>query len=306
MKKLVIGIILTVAVLLTFIYLFIPGKIKINESIPLKAALPGVSRLLADDKNWDRWWPGKQTFDFNDNHFLLKGAIFNQFDITIINKKDSIKSRITLILVNNDSMTVDWNTDIFTSTNPLNRLTQYNRSRQLKKDLHTILTNLKIFVEKTENIYGIVVQKKFVQDSVLISTRSSFDHKPGVKEIDAMIQKLRAYIAENKAVEKNLPMLNVLMIDSSHYEAMTAIPVDRELPATREFAPKFLLKGGNILETQIQGGPHTIEKAFNELENYRSDHKYTSPAIPFQLLITDRAKEADSTKWITKLYYPIF
>ena len=100
-------------------------------------------------------------------------------------------------------------------------------------------------------------------------------------------------------------MLNVMKTDNS-YVAMTAIPVDRELPATNEFASKFMLKGGNILEAEIKGGPFTIERSFNELENYRADHKYTSPAIPFQSLVTDRAREKDTAKWITKLYYPVF
>ena len=105
-----------------------------------------------------------------------------------------------------------------------------------------------------------------------------------------MIQKLRKYIAENNAVERNFPMLNIISPDSSPYQVMIAIAVDRELPLTKEFAPKFLLKGGNILETEVTGGPYAIKSAFKELENYRSDLKYDSPAIPYQLLVTDRMK----------------
>jgi hypothetical protein len=136
--------------------------------------------------------------------------------------------------------------------------------------------------------------------------RRSFEHYPKVQEIDAMIQDLRKYIIQNNAIEKNSPMLNVLKFDSSHFEAMSAIPVDKALPRTTEFSPKFLLKGGNILEAQVQGGPYTIETSLQEIENYRSDYKYNSPAIPYQLLVTDRLKETDTTKWITKLYYPVF
>jgi hypothetical protein len=127
-----------------------------------------------------------------------------------------------------------------------------------------------------------------------------------VQEIDAMIQDLKKYIVQNNAIEKNSPMLNVLKLDSSHYEAMSAIPVDKALPRTNEFAPKFLLKGGNVLEAQVQGGPTTIENGLQEIEKFRSDYKYTSPAIPYQLLVTDRLKETDTTKWTTKLCYPVF
>ena len=47
-------------------------------------------------------------------------------------------------------------------------------------------------------------------------------------------------------------------------------------------------------------------KAFDNFENYRSDYTILSPAIPYQLMITDRIKESDTTKWVTKFYYPIF
>jgi hypothetical protein len=140
----------------------------------------------------------------------------------------------------------------------------------------------------------------------LISTRRVLDHQPTVKDIDDMIQSLKKYITENNAVEQNFPMLNVLRVDSSRYEVMTAIPVDRKLPLTNDFAPKFLLKGGNILEAKITGGLYTIEAAFKEFDNYRSDYKYSAPAIPYQLLVTDRSKEPDTAKWITKIYYPIY
>jgi len=92
-----------------------------------------------------------------------------------------------------------------------------------------------------------------VTDSVLISIRRSFEHYPNVREIDAMIQDLRKYIIQNNGIEKNSPMLNVVKFGSSHFEAMSAIPVDKALPRTNEFAPKFLLKGGNILEAEIRG-----------------------------------------------------
>ena len=203
-------------------------------------------------------------------------------------------------------MTISWNAEQVTSNNPFTRFAGYRQARATEKNMMDILQSMKAFFEKTKNIYGIEINQTRVSDSVLISVRRSFRHYPNAREIDTMIGDLRNYIVQNNAVEKNAPMLNVFIYDSSRFEAMTAIPVDKALPKTNQFAPKFLLKGGNILEAEIRGGPYTIQNSLKELENYRSDHKFTSPAIPFQLLITDRVKESDTTKWITKLYYPIF
>ena len=305
MKKLIIGVILTISVLALSLYLFIPDRLKINEIVTMNATMDGVARTLSAGSNWNKWWPGDTVFHFNKKTFQITAYELNGFDIRIISNRDSLQSRMNLIFLDNDSMLVDWQAQLKSSSAPFKRFSQYMKVKEIGKDINAILTSLKNFAEDPQNIYGIKVVKAIVTDSVLISTRRSFDHKPDVQEIDDMIQSLKNYIKQNGAVEKNLPMLNVMKTDNS-YVAMTAIPVDRELPATNEFASKFMLKGGNILEAEIKGGPFTIERSFNELENYRADHKYTSPAIPFQSLVTDRAREKDTAKWVTKLYYPVF
>lgn len=272
----------------------------------MKAPIDGVTRVLSAGTNSARWWPGDTAFRFNEKKFIITAYDLNAFDIRIISNHDSLQSRMGLSFLANDSLSVNWQAELMNSQSPFKRFSQYMKAKEIGKDMNTILASLKSFAENSENIYGIKVVKAILADSVLISTRRSFGHKPDVQEIDSMIRRLKNYILQNGATEKNLPMLNVRKIDNSNYEVMTAIPVDRELPLTNDFAPKVMLKGGNILEAEIKGGPFTIERAFSELENYRSDYKYTSPAIPFQLLVTDRVREKDTTKWITRLYYPIF
>lgn len=306
MKKILIGLILSMTFLLAAVYIFIPRKIKIEAAVSLNAAVPGVLRSLANDSTWKRWWPGESPFAYNEQSYFIRGNIFNAFDIDIYSDKDTINSRVELVLVKADTMTILWNAEQVNSNNPFKRFAQHRHAKETEKNMKAILQSMKAFLQKKENIYGFDIEETLVKDSVLISTRRTFDHYPNAKEVDGMIQSLKKYIVQNKAVEKNLPMLNVMKIDSFHYEAMTAIPVDKELPQTNEFAPKFLLKGGYILEAQIKGGSFTIENGLKELENFRSDYKLTSPAIPYQLLVTDRVKEADTTKWITRLYYPVF
>lgn len=307
MKKLIIGIVLAATFLILSLYVFIPGKVKINESVIVNVPLPAMSRLLSGGVNWAKWWPGDPGLGFNKNRFLVRAHNPTAFAILISMPNDSLETRLLLSFITNDSILINWQTDAReTSSNPIQRYARYRETKNIQNDIHRILTSLKTFAENPENIYGIRINKTFVTDALLISTRRSFDHKPGVHEIDSMIRKLKGYIAQNGAIEKNLPMLNIMKIDNAHFEAMTAISVDRELPATKEFLPKYMLRGGNILEVEVKGGPYTIERSFNELENYRSDYKYMSPAIPFQLLVTDRAKEIDTAKWVTKLYYPIY
>jgi len=306
MKKVLIGLFLSIAFLLAAVYLFIPRKIKIEVTVPLNAALPGVFRTLINDSNWNKWWPGETPFAYNKQTYSIKRRLFNVFDIDIYSDKDTINSQMELVLINENTMTILWNAEQISSNDPFKRFIRHRHAKQTEKNMNAILQSLKTFLQKKENIYGVDIKEALVKDSALISTRRQFDHYPNAQEVDSMIQSLKKYISQNNAIEKNSPMLNVFEIGNSRYEAMTAIPVDKALPKTNEFAPKFLLKGGNILEAEIQGGTYTIEKGLKELENYRADYKFNTPAIPYQLLVTDRTKEPDTTKWITRLYYPVF
>ena len=306
MKKILIALVLLIVFSVAAVYLFIPGKIPLKATISLNAAFPAVSRTLIDKNSWKKWWPGESLFNYNNQTFSIREQALSICVINIHSGKDTINSMLELVPVKNDAMTIDWHAEQVTSNNPFIRFSRYRYAKTTEKNMNELLQSMKVFLEKTENIYGFEIKKRLVTDSVLISLRRSFEHYPNVQEIDAMIQDLRKYIIQNNAIEKNSPMLNVLTFDSSHYEAMSAIPVDKALPRTPEFSPKFLLKGGNVLEAQIQGGPLTIENSLKEFENYRSDYRYISPAIPYQLLVTDRLKETDTTKWVTKLYYPIF
>ncbi len=63
---------------------------------------------------------------------------------------------------------------------------------------------------------------------------------------------------------------------------------------------------GKILVTEITGGKNEITAAFAKLKTYMEDNRLVAPAIPFEMFVTNRVEQTDSTKWITKIYYPIF
>ncbi len=100
-------------------------------------------------------------------------------------------------------------------------------------------------------------------------------------------------------------MLNVHKDGPELYEAMVALPTKSDLLSTGNFQLKKMVLG-KILMAEIKGGEHTIIKGEEELTNYVNDYKKISPAIPFQSLVTNRQQESDTSKWVTRLYYPIF
>ncbi len=63
---------------------------------------------------------------------------------------------------------------------------------------------------------------------------------------------------------------------------------------------------GSFMVTEVQGGETKVQKSLEQLELYAADYKKTQMAIPFQYLVTDRIREPDSSKWITRIYLPVY
>jgi len=128
---------------------------------------------------------------------------------------------------------------------------------------------------------------------------------PSTEQVYTMVKKLKDYILSQKAGATGNPMLNVFTRDSLSFDVRVAIPVDRRLPDAGEIHYKWMLGGGNILITEVKGGPEEIKKAYNQVNHYITDYKRLAPAIPFESMVTDRTVEKDSSQWITRIYYPV-
>lgn len=306
MKKIFFILLSVVVLAIVAVFIFIPSEIKISSVASSSVNQLAAQRVLMNDDVWTSWWPGKKKFTHQGTQFSLTKKMLNAFELSAIHRGDTTSGLLQLIPVNTDTTRLNWVCTLSAGNNPLYRFLKYQEAIALKKNLDFLLNSLSSYLGKKENIYGFTVKNSIVADSVLISNRKQFNHYPDEFEIDSMVQKLRSYIRSNNAKEMNYPMLHVRKIDSLHFEAMAAIATDIRLPDTNEFAYKMLLKGGNLLEAEITGGYATIRKALTEYDNYVRDYNYTSPAIPYELMITDRTKERDTLKWVTRLCYPVF
>ena len=147
--------------------------------------------------------------------------------------------------------------------------------------------------------------KQKVTDANYISLKVSSNHYPASLEVYEMVKLIKDYIREKGGEENDSPILNIHTEDSVKFETMVAIETKQEVAGNEKFKVKKMVIG-NMLVAEVKGGNYIIIEGENELKNYISDYKKTSPAIPFQKLVTNRLLEPDTAKWVTKLYYPIF
>jgi hypothetical protein len=312
MKKWLFGVLFFALLLLAALYIFIPNIVTFKNSIGIKVTQQGLYRMLLDSNNVQKWWPGNESKGSAKEKFFLNGYYYKIYannisliPVTITNNETDLKTSLYIISLETDSVQLAWVGSMITSYNPVKRFFAWRKAKKINSDMNSILQKMQPFYSNPENIYGIKVEKALVTDAVLISTGANSKGYPDTKFIYTLIDKLRIHAAANKVKETGFPMLNVDTKDSITFNVRVALPISKALPSAGDIAQKRMLADGNILVTEVKGGVATATAAFEQIIKYSLDYQRVAPAIPFFSLITDRTKEPDSSKWITKVYCPV-
>ena len=316
MKKWIIVPIALFPVVLLATYILVPAKINLSQNVSINCTHGAANRYIVNDSNWAKWWPQNaprpvtittqvKGFPYNEYTFQPNPRMFDAIEVRIAVNDMIINSRIILIPQFKDSINIQWLLEFKTGNNPFTRVARYRKAEKLSRHLNSILTQLKMFLENGKNVYGINITKTIVKDTLLISTKNVFTTRPSTQEIYSLINKLKTHIQQQGARETGYPMLNIQQKNGGYFETMVAVPVNKVIKEQNGMVQKNLVQG-NILVAEVRGGEHTVNNAFSQMENYLTDHHYESPAIPFYSLVTNRLTETDTTKWITRIYYPVF
>lgn len=310
MKKWLLVLVGLIILIITAAHLLIPAKIEITKHVSVKCTQDGALYILKSPGKWNKWWPGLIK---NDSSFILNGLSYITdkrnyagVKLTMHNNGDSVGNNILVLPIGKDSVDIILKTSVVTGNNPFAKIKGYFFAGKYGADLSSILSSLSKFLDKPENIYGFTVTQMRVVDTLLVSTVDTLSHSPTTTEINDMIMGLKKHIAAEGAQETNPPMLNIGRIDSIHFQVRTAIPVDRGILSTNNATFKRMVAGNILVSSEIKGGPYSVAQAYQAMKKYVNDYRYISPAIPFESLVTDRMQEQDTTRWITRIYYPVF
>lgn len=312
MKKPALIVIAVLLLAFISIYFIIPQKIKTINTIEIDANDANVARLLVNNKAWQKWWPGniikgdslnytykKIRFGLHDNTNSGILATINQNDLII-------ESKLTYNSTEDIACIVTWETEMQSSLNPVARIKEYYDLQNLSADLQDILKRFKRFMQTDSNIYGLSIKVQKIKHPLMMITSTNITSYPNSNAVYALIDKLKQEAKRQNIAQVAEPMLNVHQTDDDAYQMMVALPIDKPVTETKDIQLNKMVLGGNILQTTITGGPGTLKNAFTQLKKYQKDHRLISPAMPYEVLVTDRLAEPDTSKWITKVYWPIF
>ena len=313
MKKWLLIVVVILGLSLTTVYIFFPKLLNISNTEKINCNINSVNRFLMVEDKWARWWPGtvehdslsnRNVFVYNGYKYLVTGNKYYAVDIQTLTKEFAIEGTIFFLPISNDSVQAEWRYSLGTNSNPINRIHLYRETKKVNNNMMDIMKSMKAFLEKPENVYGMRIDQVQVRDTILVTTKISSDQYPSTAKIYDLIGGIKSYISSNNAKETNSPMLHVWQ-DNGLFHTTVAIPVDRKIPENKTYSIKRMVPG-KILVSEVKGGLYRSRDALRQLEIFMSDNHLSSPAIPFESLITNRIEEPDTSKWVTKIYYPVF
>jgi len=299
-RKLAGSLVIILLLSVALVYILIPRELIISSIVPVHCNAEGAFRVLGEESYWTNGLrlTGRQGAPYN---LRIRGKVFHAMEISVERGDDSLLSSFTLLNLGRiDSTGLQWKCSYPSSLNPLRRVQQYRRSVALKQFMDSSLSRMRLFLEKKENVYGMPVQDAMSKDVSLLVTKFQTASYPSVPEIYRSVQAIRTYIASQGAREVNYPMLHVSEDKGKGFESMVGISVDRELNGNALIVPKRYVPW-KIVVGEVRGGPYTAENAMNGLQQYISDFHLMPMGLPFQSLVTERDREPDTTRWVTRV-----
>jgi hypothetical protein len=289
--------------LVAAVYIFIPGELSISQVQLVKCNSAGAFRVVNDESSWKKWWPEK---GINGYSYRVPGKLYREVAISLEGGDGPFEGRINFIPINGqpDSAALQWQILFPTSLNPLKRVQRYRLAVQVRHTIDTALSLLRRYLEKGENVYGMDIHNEMSRDSCLVMTRWVASAYPGTLEIYKAIGDLRTYATSEGGKETHFPMLHVSHEPDGKFSVMVALPVDRRIKSKgailqRGFVPWKILTG------EVRGGSWTAERAMDQLQLCLGDYGISAMAIPFQSLVTERDREPDTSRWVTRVIVPI-
>jgi hypothetical protein len=267
---------------------------------------------LRDDNAWKKWWPGSPSYGSNANQFLYQNFEYKLVqpftdgaEVQLSKADKHFKARIAIIPHGKDSSLVQWQTMVASGSNPFQRVSHWLEAKTIKDNIQSVLSSLVNFASNTANIYGYPIVRTTFTDTILAATKFSTNTYPTTDRIYDAIDQLKTKIKDDGVQEKDFPMLNVRQTDSNRFETMIAICVNNDIKNSGNiFVSRMVPMKDRFLRTEVTGGPFSIRNAHEAVRSYMEDRFLSAPAIPFEILVTDRRQEADTSKWKTIIFHP--
>ncbi|WP_114937737.1 hypothetical protein [Mucilaginibacter endophyticus] len=290
-------------------YLLLPEKLVIAQDLSIDTSDAIAAKFLTTKNGWDKWWPGTKAdsndYSFRDIRISVDKMTNGSTHLKLLKDNLIFTGEVSYFADAEGSVKFKWDAIDDSNVGFLSRVTNYLKTRSAENRVAELLLNLKHFLEDERNAYGYKIYLNHAKDTVLLVSATTYPAYPPLKDIYNTVTTLKQEAGSQGAEQTNFPMLNVTQTDEHIYQVNVALPINKKINPLQNTTINNIPKGGNLLVADVRGGQNTVNNALMQMKIYMKDHRLVSPAMPFQSLITDRLAQKDTSKWITKIYYPI-
>jgi len=324
-----------IIVLLIIIAFILPSKVKIERSLTMKTTKPVVYEQVNNMKKWEKWSPwhrmdtamqityGDTIFGTgawyswtSENSNLGNGKML----ITNSHPNDSI---ITDLIFEGekpsvgkyffekveDSVKVTWTMEWETGYNPVNRWMGLLMKGFIGGTFEQGLANLdsvcQVYAKYAAKSGDVAVELADQKQQPYIYIRDTCTMATISGKLGQIYGELQKFINEKGLQMAGAPFAIYHNPDTSMIMDVEAgFPVDKAVqPAGRIKAGEF--KAGKIAVAEHVGSFNTVADTYTGIMNWISKNGKQIAGPPSEHYLTDPSVETDTSKWITKIVFPV-
>ena len=334
-KIFLITLVFLVAIAATIGFLS-PSHVRVERSLVMKAPSEIVFSQVNNLKNWKKWSPWYQmdTMAKMEYNEIAAGAgagykwssandKVGSGDLTITaSTPDSISTamnfmehgiaRAKFVFAKKDSSTkVTWIMDSDLGMNPIGRIFGLFMDKMMGPDFEKGLANLKKVAEAIPNgpkkYRGYEVMEEESSEKVYIVKKDSMGWDKIAEFYQKTLPAIFEAIGKAKLEMAGAPSGLFFTWDSINKTTLMAagIPVKGGANTkVKGFETVVIFPGTNLHITYL-GSYNKIANAHFAMDDYMKEKSLLQGSPIIEEYVSDPSKEADSSKWITNIYYPV-
>jgi effector-binding domain-containing protein len=328
--KILLLSLLALIIILGVVAYALPSTLRIEKTIIIKASRELVFENVNDLRNWEKWFPLLNVDTAMEIKYFGnekgEGAGFewksdkNRIGcgtLTIIASipLDSIYAEIDFLnkgkgvtcylFKDSDSGTlVCCDYEMKLGNNPVTRYMGLLIDRRLERDLQCGLDSLKKIVEDIYALSQLPFKESQIKPFYYVGIREKIKPSEIARRMNMNFKELMTYVEKNKLKMTNAPFSICYSFTKDEVDYEAGVPVENCKISTDKIKVKQL-KISKVIIADYYGPYSGLGKEYEAIGKWIVDNKKKVSGAPLEMYITDPVTEKDTSKWLTKIYYPI-
>lgn len=334
--KIIIYVILAIVLLAVVISFFLPAKTEIERSIVINAPAERIFAEVNDLKKWPNWSPWNEmdtsmTMTYADKT-AGEGASYSwvgdpnitgtgELSITESRQNEYIETDLdfgqqgTAIAYYTfedagEGTKVTWGFETEHGWNPLSRwMGAVLIAPMLGSTFEDGLENLKTHVESLPSLPAddevVVVE---VEPITYIGLEAKVDASNSEAISSTMANlygRLMQYSQETNTEIVGAPIAVYKSFGEQEIEVVCGLPVSSGTTTAHQDIKIGSTLGGEAVKVIHKGSYENLPFTYDKVNKYIEENELQVVGQPYELYITDPEQVADTTQWITEVYYPV-